>query len=175
LIIASVGGFTRDRMLHPSERPALYDLLAENLAKLDQEGVEIIPQTLPPFPWYLGGQLYLNLFVDPKDTVEFCRQYGYRLCLDISHAKLACNHFKWSFSEFIEQVGPYVAHLHLADTEGVDGEGLQIGEGETDFPDLAAILERTAPRASFIPEIWQGHENEGEGFWIALERLEGIF
>ena len=175
LIIASVGGFTRDRILHPSERPALYDLLAENLAKLDQEGVEIIPQTLPPFPWYLGGQLYLNLFVDAKDTVEFCRQYGYRLCLDISHAKLACNHFKWSFSEFIEQVGPYVAHLHLADTEGVDGEGLQIGEGETDFPDLAAILERTAPRASFIPEIWQGHENEGEGFWIALERLEGIF
>lgn len=175
LIIASVGGFTRDRLLHHSERPALYSLLAENLAKLDQEGVEIIPQTLPPFPWYLGGQLYLNLFVDPKDTVEFCRQYGYRLCLDISHAKLACNHFKWSFSEFIEQVGPYVAHLHLADTEGVDGEGLQIGEGETDFPNLAAILERIAPRASFIPEIWQGHENEGEGFWIALERLEGIF
>lgn len=25
---------------------------------------------------------------------------------------------------------------------------------------------------SFIPEIWQGHINNGEGFWTALDRLE---
>ena len=24
-----------------------------------------------------------------------------------------------------------------------------------------------------VPEIWQGHKNGGEGFWVALERLEG--
>ncbi len=175
LIIASVGGFTRDRLLHPSERPQLYDILAENLAKLDMEGVEIIPQTLPPFPWYMGGQLYLNLFVDADDTAEFCRKYGYRLCMDVSHGELTCNHFKQSFREYVEKLGPYTAHLHIADTKGVDGEGLQIGEGDTDFPALAEDLERFAPAASFIPEIWQGHENRGEGFWTALERLEGLF
>ena len=27
---------------------------------------------------------------------------------------------------------------------------------------------------SFIPEIWQGHKNGGEGAWIALNRLESI-
>jgi N-acetylneuraminate synthase len=175
LIITSVGGFTRDRLLHPSERPELYERLAENLATLDTKGVEIIPQTLPPFPWYLGGQLYLNLFVDPVDTVEFCKKYGYRLCFDISHAVLTCNHFKISFKEYVENVGPYTAHMHIADTEGVDGEGLQIGVGDTDFPALAEDLDRVAPNASFIPEIWQGHENEGEGFWVASERLEGLF
>lgn len=175
LIIASVGGFTRDRLLQPSERTALYEMLAENLAELDSDGVEIIPQTLPPFPWYMGGQLFLNLFVDPSDTAEFCKKYGYRLCLDVSHGFLTCNHFKYSFKEYIEALGPYTAHLHIADTQGVDGEGLQIGEGETDFPALADDLNRVAPQASFIPEIWQGHENEGEGFWIALERLEGLF
>ncbi|MEI7988217.1 MAG: N-acetylneuraminate synthase family protein [Chloroflexota bacterium] len=175
LIITSVGGFTRDRLLHPSERPEFYERLAENLAILDTEGVEIIPQTLPPFPWYLGGQLYLNLFVDPTDTAEFCEKYGYRLCLDVSHGVLTCNQFKLSFKEYIEQLGPYTAHLHIADTEGVDGEGLQIGAGDTDFPALAEDLDRVAPNASFIPEIWQGHENEGEGFWIAMERLEGLF
>jgi sugar phosphate isomerase/epimerase len=136
--------------------------------------VEILPQTLPPFPWYFGGQLYLNLFVDPQDTAEFCRQYGYRLCLDISHSKLACNHRKGSFKSFIQQVGPYTAHLHIADAAGVDGEGLQIGEGDLDFPALAADLAQVAPQASFIPEIWQGHKNEGEGFWLALERLEPL-
>ena len=34
-------------------------------------------------------------------------------------------------------------------------------------------MRQHAPGASFIPEIWQGHKNMGEGFWTALERLEG--
>ena len=45
--------------------------------------------------------------------------------------------------------------------------------GELDFPRLGRILKEGCPEATFIPEIWQGHKNEGEGFWIALERLEG--
>lgn len=174
LVVVSVGGFTKNAPLHPSERSKLYDLVAESLSKLDKKGVEIIPQTLPPFPWYFGGQLYLNLFVDSHDTTEFCRQHGYRLCLDISHSKLACNHYNLSFKEFIEKIGPHVAHLHIVDALGVDGEGLQIGEGEIDFPALAEDLDKVVPNASFIPEIWQGHKNKGEGFWIALERLEKL-
>ena len=175
MIIASLGGFTRDRLLSPAERAERYERLAESLTKVDMDGVEVIAQTLPPFPWYFGGQLYLNLFVDPDDTVEFCKQYNMRLCLDISHAKLACNQFKWSLKEYVEKVGPYSAHLHIADSSGVDGEGLQIGTGDIDFPALAEWLDNYSPHSSFIPEIWQGHENEGEGFWRALERLEGTF
>lgn len=171
-IVTNVGGFTIDAPLQKSQRSELYELLVKSLSEVDAEGVEIIPQTMPPFPWHFGGQRYHNLFVEPEDTVEFCSKYGYRVCLDISHSKLACNHHKWSFKEFIEQIGPLTAHLHIADAEGVDGEGLQIGEGDIDFPALAEDLEKTAPKASFIPEIWQGHKNDGEGFWIALERLE---
>jgi N-acetylneuraminate synthase len=171
-IVTNVGGFTVNAPLHPSKRKALYELLLDSLSVLDVEGVEIIPQTMPPFPWHFGGQRYHNIFVDTQDTVEFCHEHGYRVCLDTSHSKLACNHHKLSFKEFIEHVGPLTAHLHIADAKNVDGEGLQIGEGDIDFPALSEDLDRTAPRASFIPEIWQGHKNEGEGFWIALERLE---
>ncbi|HIK06689.1 MAG TPA: N-acetylneuraminate synthase family protein [Trichormus sp. M33_DOE_039] len=174
-IVTNVGGFTLDAPLGRSQRERLYELLSDSLSQLDATGVEVIPQTMPPFPWHFGGQRYHNLFVDPQDTAEFCRQHGYRVCLDTSHSKLACNHHKWSFKEFIQQVGPYVAHLHIADSEGLDGEGLQIGEGEIDFPALAEDLNKTAPNASFIPEIWQGHKNEGEGFWIAFEKLENWF
>jgi sialic acid synthase SpsE/sugar phosphate isomerase/epimerase len=173
-IVTNLGGFSVDAPLPRSQRHELYKLLSDSLSALDVEGVEIIPQTMPPFPWHFGGQRYHNLFVDPQDTVDFCQKYGYRVCLDVSHSKLACNHHKFSFKEFIEEVGTYTAHLHIADAEGVDGEGLQIGEGEIDFPALAEDLEKTAPQASFIPEIWQGHKNEGEGFWIALERLETL-
>jgi N-acetylneuraminate synthase len=172
LIVVSLGGFSRDRLLEPSERTGRYERLAESLATLDTEGVEIIPQTLPPFPWYFGGQLYLNLFVDPNDTASFCGTYGYRLCLDISHAMLACNHFRWSFKRYLEQLAPYAAHLHVADAQGVDGEGLQVGEGDIDWFATVQELARLMPQASFIPEVWQGHEDSGAGFWAALSRLE---
>ena len=175
LIVTNIGGFTLDEPLPINQRQKYYELLLDSLSKLDQEGVEIIPQTMPPFPWHFGGQIYHNLFVAPQDISEFCSQHNYRICLDISHSKLACNHHNFSFKEFVEKVGFYTAHLHIADAEGLDGEGLQIENGDIDFPALAEYLKKTAPNASFIPEIWQGHKNEGEGFWLALERLEIFF
>ena len=174
-IIINAGGFTQDKHLEKAERDVRYEMIAESLSQIDLDDVEIIPQTMPPFPWHFGGQRYQNLFMDPDETSEFCKKYGYRVCLDISHSKLACNQFHWSFSEFVKEVGPYTAHLHIVDASGVDGEGLQINEGDIDFPALARDLETAAPGASFIPEIWQGHKNEGAGFWCALERLESDF
>lgn len=174
IIIVSLGGFSVDRPLSQPDVAERYRILADSLGELNREGVEIIGQTLPPYPWYFGGQMFLNLFVHPEDTAEFCQKNSLRLCYDISHSKLTCTTFKYSFMEFTETVAPYAAHLHLADARGVDGEGLQIGEGEIDFPALAKQLDRLCPDASFIPEIWQGHKNRGEGFWLALERLEGV-
>lgn len=171
-VVASLGGFSSDHPLPRAELPERYSRVAAALREIDGEGVEILPQTLPPFPWYLGGQRFCNLFVDPTDTVEFARRYGHRLCLDVAHTKLACNVRGISFSDAIEQLAPYSAHLHVVDASGVDGEGLQVGEGEVDFRVLAEQLDRLAPTAGFIPEIWQGHQNLGEGFWVALDRLE---
>jgi N-acetylneuraminate synthase len=175
LIVVNVGGFTKNRALHREEQGTLYDRVAKSLSELDTDGVEIIPQTLPPFPWLFGGQLFHNLFVDPEDTVAFCRDHGYRVCLDISHSKLAVNHRKSSLAEFVDLVGPYTGYLHMVDAMGLDGEGLQIGDGEINFSALAVQLAQLAPKAGFIPEIWQGHKNEGEGFWVALEKLEQWF
>lgn len=175
LIIINAGGFSADGALPVAARGAMYDLIAESLTQVDQTGVEIIPQTMPPFPWHFGGQRFHNLFMTADDIVAFCVRYGYRVCLDISHSQLACTHFKESFKDFLECVGPYSAHLHMVDAEGVDGEGLQIGEGMVDFAMVAEVLDNFAPKASFIPEIWQGHKNDGAGFWLALHRLEKWF
>jgi sialic acid synthase SpsE/sugar phosphate isomerase/epimerase len=174
-LIASLGGVSRSGPLPISSRALLYERVADSLSQLDSEGVEILAQTLPPFPWYLGGQLFCNLFVDPEDTAQFCRDTGLRICFDISHSKLTANHRQRKFHEFVEILGPHVGHLHLVDAAGVDDEGLQIGEGEINFVDIAERLDRLCPKAAFIPEIWQGHKNNGEGFWIALQRLEGLF
>ncbi len=172
LIIINAGGFSMDGFLDSNDRPFIHEMIAESLSGIDQEGVEVIPQTMPPFPWHFGGQRYHNAFVLPEDIKAFCETFGYRICLDISHSQLACNYFGLSLNEFLNKVGKYAAHLHLVDAEDVDGEGLQIGDGMIDFGMVGDVIREVSPEASFIPEIWQGHKNNGEGFWLALERLE---
>jgi len=175
LIVVNLGGFSRHGFLPADARPALYARIEASLAEVDTAGVEIIAQTMPPFPWHFGGQSHHNLFVDPDEIAGFCTRTGLRICLDVSHSQLACNHFDWSMREFVRIVGPHTAHLHLADAAGIDGEGLQIGAGDMDFGALARDLAAHCPGASFVPEVWQGHKNGGSGFWQALDRLEAWF
>jgi len=73
LIVTNMGGFSSKGFIDPSERQALYQRVADSLDRVDAEGVEIIAQTMPPFPWLFGGQQFHNLFLDPEDTVERVR------------------------------------------------------------------------------------------------------
>lgn len=175
VIVTNMGGFNAKGFFPMEERAARYELAAESLSRLDRDGVEIIPQTMPPFPWHFGGQSHHNLFMDPDEIVAFCSANDIRICLDVSHSQLACNYFDWSMTEFCEKVAPYTAHMHLADAKGIDGEGLQIGDGHVDFSAVARAMNQGCPDASFIPEVWQGHKNGGAGFWHALDKLESWF
>jgi N-acetylneuraminate synthase len=172
LIVANIGGFSMDAPLPESAKAKLYETFFRGLGELDLDGVELIPQTMAPFPWHFGGQRFQNLFIMPEECARVCSANGLRMCVDISHTKLAANYFGFDFLAGIAALGPYTAHYHLGDAKGVDGEGLQIGDGEIDFAALGKVMAKVAPSASFIPEIWQGHKNLGEGFWTALERLE---
>ena len=174
MIVANIGGFTMDELLPVDHLGDYYKRFADSLSLLDMVGVELIPQTMAPFPWHFGGQRYQNLFVHADECRYWCDKLNLRMCFDISHSRLMSNHFGVDFYDFAEKIAPITGHLHLGDASGVNGEGLQIGEGDIDFKRLAGILNKHCPAASFIPEIWQGHKNGGEGFWIALERLETI-
>lgn len=175
MIVANIGGFSMDAPFEKAAKRDYYQRFAASLKELDLEGVELIPQTMAPFPWHFGGQRYQNLFVLPDEIVEFCTQHKMRICLDVSHTRLTATHFKLDFNQVMRDLAPITAHLHLADAKGVDGEGLQVGDGEIDFVTMGRIFNEGSPKASFIPEIWQGHKNGGEGFWLALERLEKSF
>ncbi|MES2686072.1 MAG: N-acetylneuraminate synthase family protein [Pseudomonadota bacterium] len=172
MIVANIGGFTMDAPLPSAVIADYYGRFSQSLQALDMEGVELIPQTMAPFPWHFGGQRFQNIFVRIEEIVNWCERLQLRMCFDISHTRLTCNHFGIDFYDFAEKIAPISAHLHLGDAQGLNGEGLQIGEGDIDFVRLGKILEEGCPEASFIPEIWQGHKNGGEGFWIALEKLE---
>lgn len=173
MIVANIGGFSMDAPLPAELITDYYERFALSLGELDMDGVELTPQTMAPFPWHFGGQRYQNLFVKVEEIAHWCEKLKLRMCFDISHSRLTCNHMGADFYEFSRCIAPLTAHLHLGDAKDLNGEGLQIGEGDIDFARLGKILDAGCPRASFIPEIWQGHKNGGEGFWIALEKLEG--
>ena len=174
MIVANIGGFSMDAPIPKEKTAAYYEQFGKSLQLLDTEGVEITPQTMAPFPWHFGGQRYQNIFVEIEEIEHYCKKFGMRMCFDVSHSMLACNYMGKDFYEFAKRMAPFTGHLHLGDAKGVNGEGLQIGEGDMDFKRLGKILNEGCPNAYFIPEIWQGHKNEGSGFWYALEKLEGI-
>lgn len=174
MIVANIGGFTMDRPLEKHVIPEYYERFAKSLGELDASGVELIPQTMAPFPWHFGGQRYQNIFVKIDEIIEWCNKLKLRMCFDISHTSLTCNYLNFDFYDFAKRIAPISAHLHLGDAKGLNGEGLQVGDGDIDFIRLGKILNEGCPGASFIPEIWQGHKNGGEGFWLALDRLEGV-
>jgi N-acetylneuraminate synthase len=150
LIIANIGGFSMDAPFSEEKKKKYYDRFAKSLEELDLEGVELIPQTMAPFPWHFGGQRYQNLYVLPDEMAAFSKKHGLRICLDVSHSKLTANHFKIDYNELLSILAPITAHYHIADAKGLDGEGLQVGEGEIDFKSMAKILDEKSPKASFL-------------------------
>jgi N-acetylneuraminate synthase len=174
-IVVSLGGSSLDSPWPMAKREQGYELVISELEKIESKDVEILAQTLPPFPWYLGGQRYCNLFVDPRETVRFSKNAATRICFDVAHTKLACTHSKSSFEDASHMLLPVSGHTHLVDAAGVDGEGLQIDEGDINWRALTEKMNELTPSLSFIPEIWQGHIEGGLGFWTALIRLESHF
>lgn len=159
---------------HPiEERHQLYDNLRRSINELDYSGVELLLENLPPHPWYFGGQWLTNAFMDAYEVRDFIKSMGLNMCFDTSHSKLYCN---WAHQDFYEQVEvllPYIRHLHLSDGAGLDGEGLQIGEGTIDWVHFFQVLGDY--HGTMIPEIWRGHQRQGEGFLIAIQRLSSAY
>jgi N-acetylneuraminate synthase len=159
---------------HPiSNHRMLYDNLRRSLDEIDFDGIELLLENLPPHPWYFGGQWLTNAFMDAYEIRDFIEPLGLKMCFDTSHAKLYCN---WAHVDFYDQVQvllPYIGHLHLSDAAGLDGEGLQIGEGTIDWVHFFRVIKDY--HGTMIPEIWRGHQRQGEGFLIAIQRLSEAY
>jgi sialic acid synthase SpsE/sugar phosphate isomerase/epimerase/CBS domain-containing protein len=175
VIVVNAGGWNSKGFISEEDKIRKYDLVSKSLAQVDISGVTIAIQTMPPFPWHFGGQSYHNLFVSADEIVDFCtKNPKIKICLDVSHSMMSCNYNGWDLLEFVEKVSPYNVHLHIVDAKSVDGEGVEIGKGDVNFTALKTLLDRVNANVQFIPEVWQGHKNGGEGFWAALEYLESV-
>lgn len=168
-------------VLHPGgmsikpvkENRWMLDNLVDTLGRLDTKGIEVLPENMPPYPWFHGGQWHSNILCDPKECLWISEITGMTLTYDISHAGLWCNESGMDLVEFTQIIAPKTSHIHIADATGTDGEGVQIDEGEVDFK---GVMEKLNDFEGFVvPEIWYGHKNEGEGFGVAFDRLAQYF
>ena len=172
VVVFNAGGFTRQAHMNAEEKSHVISILKESLKQLVADGIQLMPQSMPPYPWHMGGQGFHNVFVEPGEISEFCSSTRLKICLDVSHAFLASNFLSISLEDYIEKISSNVGHIHISDASGIDGEGLQIGEGDIDFYHIGEAIKRIDNDVGFIPEVWQGHKNGGCGFWKALEKLE---
>jgi sugar phosphate isomerase/epimerase len=140
---------------HP-RRTAGLDRLIEIIGTVapDYEQSEVLLCLENHYP-YDYRQLW-ELGSDPADALHVLQGVdspAVRFCLDYGHSNMAAN-----TSDFIEQLAPYLAYVHIADNEGVDDNHLAPGEGTVDWPVSLAQTLNTGFRGPFILEYPENDE-----------------
>jgi N-acetylneuraminate synthase len=156
--------------IHPVEQPLSGELLVRSVNQLPP--AKLLLENMPHYYWY-NNQIWVScMFKEAEEIISILDETKLGLCLDISHAKMHCNHTGEDFYEYVKTLAPCTQHIHVADALGESGEGLQIGDGEIDFQRVFNILgDRDV---MVVPEIKDGHQNRGLEFKIAIERLTKI-
>jgi N-acetylneuraminate synthase len=170
------GALTYPGLLEDPRRQ--YDLFADSMRRLDTSGLHVLVENMTPFAWFIDGdwspkQGQSNSFMEPRAMAAFLAEHGYSMCLDLCHAQLYCTHAGISLGTYMRIVQPYVRHLHFSDATGIDGEGLQIGDGDIDWADVCEVFAHH--QYGWTPEIWNGHHDHGIKFVEAHRRLAEQF
>lgn len=126
---------------------------------------KIYPQWLPVYAWYFGGSVKLDLF-NRQEDIDYVNKHQLDVTLDLCHLSLSAEYSKESWLDWYNQLKERIGHFHLADAEGVDGEGLDIGSGN--IGDFSIFLDSEKIK---VIEVWQGHFHDGVGFLKALDTL----
>ena len=152
-------------------RRQLLNRAIHNFKKLsfDPNIIDILPENLPPKPWYLGGEWNQYGFMKEEDMIEFCDTFGLKMTFDICHAQLYCKSCNHSLTQYAQKIKNYVSHMHISDANGINGEGIQIGDGELDFESVFSVMNDVD--CSWVTEIWAGHTNNNQGLYKSMKKL----
>ena len=170
-LVVHLGGMFLDSQISV-DTAELTERAVKNFRRLEYspDEIEILPENLPPRPWYLGGEWHQHGFMTAEDMIAFCAACGLGMTYDICHAYLYCSHYGLNLNDYTRQVRQIVRHLHISDAAGINGEGLQIGDGEIEFPSFIVTMDDAD--FSWVPEIWSSHLHHGAGIYRALLKLE---
>lgn len=131
--------------------------------------IEFLPQWLPKKAWYFGGSYDINLFSSIQD-IKYLQEFDIDICLDTAHLIMAANSAESKWKDWFIELKELTGHLHLSDSYGTDGEGVEFGKGELGNPSYFLNLNNVK-----VLEVWQGHLNNFEGFKKAVRELRNKY
>jgi len=171
-IVMHLGGMSLKHVLSEKPNELMIEKSIDNFKKLkfNNADVEILPENLPPRPWYLGGQWFQYGFMPAEDMIRFCEHFDLGMTFDICHAGLYCNHSGVDLKDYSKDVLHLVKHVHISDARGIDGEGVGIGEGNIKFEEILDVLR--PGDFSWVTEIWSGHLHQGCGTYKSMHQLK---
>jgi N-acetylneuraminate synthase len=134
---------------------------------------EILLENMPWFYWRKDKKRWYSSICIQPDDFSILLDYCDGMVLDISHGFLSNSKgTNKNLENFARRFRDKIDYLHVSDGLPPDNEGLQIGEGNINFEGIFNLLDKD--KLWLVPEIWKGHENFGEGFQIALERIKDL-
>jgi len=149
-----------------SNKDEYFKNLSEFINKMfNKYNILFLPQWLPKKAWYFGGSYDISLFSN-SDDINFIKKYKMQICLDTAHLIMSANSENENWKNWLDQLLPFTKHIHLSDSYGTDGEGVNFGEGELGNPKKLLAFE-----GAKVLEVWQGHLNEFKGFKSAVRDL----
>jgi sialic acid synthase SpsE/endonuclease IV len=168
-IVAHLGGMSLNKLDNPFD--VMLERAIRNFEKLkiNPGEMDFLPECLPSNPAYFGGYWHQYGFMRAEDMKSFCDHFGLKMCFDTSHAAIYCHQYGIDLLDYARTIKPIVSHVHIADSKGLYGEGLQIGEGDVPFGKLFALLKDID--FTWVPEPWSGHLHKGQGFYTSLQKL----
>ena len=86
---------------------------------------------------------------------------------------LDTDYYDFSVDTIINDLKEQVTHIHIADAIGVDGEGLAIGDGDSENVEL--IKKMLSYNCLKVIEVWQGHLDNGAGFRKEIIKLTEMY
>jgi len=168
-IIVHPGGYSLNQ-LDNAKILLMKEKLYDSISKLDTSRVNFLLENMPPYGWFFGGRWDSNIFLESSEILSYCKETNSKICFDVCHSQLYCNKVGLSLLDEMKKLEMYISHYHLSDAEGVEGEGLQFGEGDLPFSKVIPLLNKYNDR-SFAVEVWKGHEQNGKGFRYFLDNM----
>ena len=150
-------------------------LLIKNLVNkvYKKNKIKILPQWLPPIAWYFGGSVNMSLFSNPQD-LNFIKKIKLEICMDLSHFVMSCNYYNLNLSKYFNGYEKLFYHYHVADSSGIDSEGLALGDGDLTKKHLNILKKVINSDKVKVLEAWQGHLNDGKIFKGEINKIYRI-
>lgn len=99
-----------------------------------------------------------------KGLLDAVDSPSFRHCFDVGHWNL----FKTvGMDEWFSVLGPYIAHVHVHDNNGLRDDHMPLGDGSIDFDLYFRLMKQYAPDAIYAIEA-----HDREKVELALERLK---